>query len=90
MTEHLVQPRLQIEQFSRTVEAGHHRLERILLIKEPVFVRTDNLIGGQSKLSSHKEKWEWEWEGRWARTHSTSCQPSSAYQHVFEQRINTA
>src|SRR6185295_4775128 len=41
------------EKIGGAIEPGHHRLERILLVQEPVFVRSDDAIGGKSKVGGH-------------------------------------
>src|SRR5688500_15321756 len=53
MAKHLVKARLEVEEFRRTVEALHHRLERILRLEEAILVGANDLVGGKAKVSAH-------------------------------------
>ena len=87
MPQHLVQSRLEVEQLGGPVKAGHHRLERVLLIEEAIFVRADYSIGGKSKVGCHEWMDSGETKRMWRRrglSLATAARSGELIKDVFD------
>ena len=53
VAQDLVEAGLEIEELSGPIEPAHHRLERVLLVEEPVLVGMDDSAGRRTEVGCH-------------------------------------